>query len=79
MGKTTSAKKASSFKRNRSISRAFIPKSVYHGLCKCQEELNVVVLIKPQKYYIVANIEDRLFIPEEYVPLFVEAGWKRQK
>ena len=38
-----------------------------------------VVLIKPQKYYTVSNIEDRLFIPEEYVPLFVEAGWKRQR
>jgi hypothetical protein len=37
------------------------------------------VLIKPQKYYAVSNIEDRLFIPEEYVPLFVEKGWKRQK
>ena len=38
-----------------------------------------VVLIKPQKYYTLPNIEDRLFIPEEYVPLFVDAGWKRQK
>jgi hypothetical protein len=36
-------------------------------------------LIKPQKYYTVANIEDRLFIPEEYVPLFVETGWKRKR
>lgn len=36
------------------------------------------VLIKPQNYYTVPNVEDRLFLPEEYVPLFVEAGWKRQ-
>ena len=37
------------------------------------------LLIKPQKYYTVANIEDGLFLPEEYVPLFVEAGWKKEK
>lgn len=37
------------------------------------------ILIKPQKYYTVSNVEDRLFIPEEYVPLFAEAGWKREK
>jgi hypothetical protein len=36
------------------------------------------VLIKPQEYYTIPNVEDRLFIPEEYVPLFVEAGWKKQ-
>jgi hypothetical protein len=37
------------------------------------------VLIRPQRYYTIFNMEDRLFIPEEYVPLFVEKGWKRQK
>ncbi len=26
----------------------------------------------------VPNVEDRLFIPEEYIPLFVGAGWRRQ-
>jgi endonuclease YncB( thermonuclease family) len=36
------------------------------------------VLIQPQNYYTVPNMEDRLFIPAEFVPLFVEAGWKRQ-
>lgn len=36
------------------------------------------VLLKPQNYYTVTNIEDRLFIPPEYVPLFVERGWRRQ-
>lgn len=36
------------------------------------------LLIKPQEYYTVPNSEDRLFIPEEYVPLFIEKGWQRQ-
>ena len=36
------------------------------------------LLIHPQKYYIVRNSEDRLYVPEEYVPLFVEKGWRRQ-
>ena len=36
------------------------------------------VLIQPQNYYTIANLEDRLFIPGEYVPLFVEKGWQRQ-
>lgn len=35
------------------------------------------ILLKPQEYYTIPNVEDRLFIPEEYVPLFVEAGWQR--
>lgn len=34
-------------------------------------------LIPPQRYHEVSNPEDRLFVPEEYVPLFVEAGWRR--
>ncbi|MGH2585909.1 MAG: hypothetical protein ACRDJE_13430 [Dehalococcoidia bacterium] len=33
-------------------------------------------LIPPQQYCTVANIEDRLYIPDEYVPLFREAGWQ---
>ncbi len=37
------------------------------------------VLIKPQKYYTIKNQEDRLYIPEEYILLFVEKGWKRQQ
>ncbi len=40
---------------------------------------NESVLIQPQNYITVRNVEDRLFIPREYVPLFIEAGWKRQK
>ena len=35
-------------------------------------------LIKPQNYFTIPNLEDRLYIPPEYVPLFVEAGWQRQ-
>ncbi len=31
----------------------------------------------PQRYHEIPNQEDRLFVPEEYVPLFVEAGWSR--
>ncbi len=37
------------------------------------------ILIAPQNYYTVPHPEDRLFISEEYVPLFVEKGWRRQK
>ena len=36
------------------------------------------VLIAPQKYFTV-KMEDRLFIPEEYVPLFETRGWKKEK
>jgi len=34
-------------------------------------------LLAPQAYFQVANSEDRLFVPAEYVPLFVEHGWRR--
>jgi len=37
------------------------------------------ILIKPQKYHTIRNQEDRLFIPEEYVLLFIEKDWKRQQ
>lgn len=40
---------------------------------------NSSILIAPQNYFTIPHAEDRLFIPEEYVPLFVGAGWKRQK
>jgi len=36
------------------------------------------VLMQPQHYHRVPHVEDRLFIPAEYVPLFVEKGWRRQ-
>jgi hypothetical protein len=35
------------------------------------------VLVHPENYYKVA-LEDRLYIPVEYVPLFVERGWQKQ-
>jgi endonuclease YncB( thermonuclease family) len=37
------------------------------------------VLVRPQNYYTIENAEDRLFVPTEYVPLFVESGWCRQE
>jgi hypothetical protein len=36
-------------------------------------------LLAPQDYFQVANPEDRLFVPAEYVPLFVEHGWRRRQ
>jgi hypothetical protein len=36
------------------------------------------VMLKPQNYHTIPNAEDRLFIPAEYVPLFVQAGWQEQ-
>jgi endonuclease YncB( thermonuclease family) len=36
------------------------------------------ILINPQKYYTIKHQEDRLYVPEEYVSLFVERGWRRQ-
>jgi endonuclease YncB( thermonuclease family) len=34
-------------------------------------------LLAPQLYRKIANPEDRLFVPAEYVPLFVDRGWRR--
>lgn len=36
------------------------------------------ILVYPQNYFSVTNPEDRLFVPEEYVPLFVQKGWQLQ-
>lgn len=36
------------------------------------------VLIRPQAYFQIRNPEDRLYLPAEYLPLFVERGWRRQ-
>lgn len=38
---------------------------------------DAAVLLPPAEYYRIPHPEDRLFIPSEYVPLFVEQGWKR--
>lgn len=35
-------------------------------------------LVRPERYYTIPNDEDRLWLPAEAVPLFVEAGWKRR-
>ncbi len=38
---------------------------------------NDSVLLASQEYYTTPNVEDRLFIPDEYIPLFEASGWKR--
>ena len=35
------------------------------------------VLLPPQRYIEITQPEDRLYVPAEYVPLFVERGWRR--
>ncbi|NJM75648.1 MAG: hypothetical protein HC852_07530 [Acaryochloridaceae cyanobacterium RU_4_10] len=35
------------------------------------------VLIPPQDYHTIPNVEDRLFIPDDYLPLFLEVGWRQ--
>lgn len=34
-------------------------------------------LIRPQRYFEVPNPEDRLFVDDDYVPLFTANGWKQ--
>jgi hypothetical protein len=34
------------------------------------------VILRPQNYFRIPNPEDRLFIPPEFVPLFVARGWR---
>jgi hypothetical protein len=36
------------------------------------------LLRRPQSYHEIANPEDRLFVPEEYVPLFATKGWRTE-
>ena len=38
---------------------------------------NTGVLLKPTDYHTINNLEDRLYIPAEYVPLFENKGWQR--
>jgi hypothetical protein len=33
-------------------------------------------ILKPEAYFSIANVEDRLFIPREFVPLFTLNGWQ---
>jgi len=39
---------------------------------------NDSTLLKPQNYHTVVNVEDRLFIPEDHLALFEQAGWHKQ-
>lgn len=34
------------------------------------------LLREPQSYHLIPNVEDRLFVPEEYVAHFVSKGWQ---
>jgi hypothetical protein len=34
------------------------------------------LLRDPQSYYLIPNVEDRLYVAEEYVALFVSKGWQ---
>jgi endonuclease YncB( thermonuclease family) len=36
------------------------------------------VLHHPQRYFEIPHAEDRLFVPDEYAPLFAEGGWRLQ-
>jgi hypothetical protein len=36
------------------------------------------VLLAPIDYHTIERIEDRLFVPVEYVPLFENKDWKRR-
>lgn len=57
----------------RAISRRQLPVRYLIDLSR-----NDDVLIHPHNYHTVPHPEDRLFVPGQYVPLFVERGWKRQ-
>jgi endonuclease YncB( thermonuclease family) len=36
------------------------------------------MLVHPQRYFEIEHPEDRLFVPAEYAPLWVAAGWRMQ-
>jgi len=57
----------------RLLSRRELPKRWVIDLSE-----NDDVLIRPENYHQITHPEHRLFISAEYVPLFVEQGWKRQ-
>lgn len=35
-------------------------------------------ILKPEEYFLIPKVEDRLFIPKEFVPLFTLNGWQIQ-
>jgi endonuclease YncB( thermonuclease family) len=39
---------------------------------------NTIKLLNPTNYHTIPNSEDRLFVPEEFAPMFVEKGWQKQ-
>lgn len=58
----------------RFLSRRTLPSRWLIDLTK-----NDDVLIRPENYHQVPHSEDRLWISPQFLPLFVEHGWKRQK
>jgi endonuclease YncB( thermonuclease family) len=40
---------------------------------------NTNTLLHPVNYHQIHNAEDRLFIPAEHVPLFLDKGWQREQ
>jgi hypothetical protein len=55
----------------RYLGRAETPNRAVIDLSK-----NDDVILRPQSYFKIPNAEDRLFIPAEFVPLFVAKGWR---
>ena len=55
----------------RALSRRNLPSRYVIDLTRNSDQL-----IPPAMYHTVPNSEDRLWIPPEYVPLFVQKGWK---
>ncbi|WP_216909584.1 hypothetical protein [Nocardia noduli] len=37
---------------------------------------NDITLHAPQRYFQIPNPEDRLYIPQQFVPLFLRRGWQ---
>jgi len=55
----------------RFLGRAEVPNRAVIDLSK-----NDDVILRPQSYFKIPNPEDRLFIPSEFIPLFVAKGWR---
>ena len=55
----------------RFLSRRGLPSRYVIDLSSDSDEM-----IHPHSYYRVANPEDRMWIPEVYVPFFEKQGWK---
>jgi hypothetical protein len=55
----------------RYLGRSEVPTRAVIDLSK-----NDDVLLRPQSYFTIPHPEDRLFIPEEFVPLFAAKGWR---